>query len=92
MSIKVKFIVDTMRAFGRYVFAGKFDNLSRVIQINKHIPITVIHSIEDELVSFSDILKFKEKNQHIDIHSTKGPHNLPIYSNENKEMIKSLLA
>lgn len=76
----------------RYTFYKKFNNVMRVKSIGNKIQITVIHSIDDELISFDCIGTLVKANKNISICKTMGSHSTPIYDEQSKETLKKILS
>lgn len=75
----------------RYAFYNKFNNVRR-IKLIKNIPITVFHSVDDELIPFECINTLKNANRTVNICKTMGSHSVPIYDEHAEETLKQILS
>lgn len=71
-------------------FDHKFNNRKNIKEIGDKIPITVLHSIDDDLIPVRAVKNFKENNAYVSLFFTFGNHRSPIYTPSNIKTIKAL--
>ena len=84
-------VYDLLSYTSVIIFENEFNNKKYIEYIEDKIPIMIIHSVEDELISHNHCLVLQEYNKFSKILTIKGSHNNPQYTNHRMIILKRFM-
>ncbi len=84
-------VTDMFPKVASYVVSSKYDTMEYIKNISNKIPILVLHSHRDGMISAKHMYKLKKANPLITCHEIKGLHNSPIIDEDYIKIIKKFI-
>jgi hypothetical protein len=80
------------KLLARHMLHKKFNNVERIKSIGNKVPITIFHSIEDDLIQFNCTNTLKKANPYVNVYKTLGSHSIPIYDEPSEKILRKILS
>lgn len=88
--ITIKCLFNIIKCLLNPFLKYKFNNTYYIKSIGDKIPITLIHSKNDKLITLNHVDELKNSNANINVYYINGSHNKPLYSVESINRFKNI--
>lgn len=88
--ITIKWLFNIIKWLLNPFLKYRFNNAYNIKSISDKIPITLIHSKNDKLITLNHVDELKNSNTNTNVYYINGSHNKPLYSVESINRIKNI--